>query len=100
MPDLDTPRWATLREPIPVYNPTDPFGSHLSGLALSRAWCWTAIRAALPAGHRFAALAGQAAGVHHDRGWQYVFGFGYAAEHWLGTFATYLDMGALVGPPS
>jgi hypothetical protein len=99
LPDLDTPRWTTLREPIPVHDPTDPFGSHLSGLALSRAWCWAAIRAALPAGHRFAALAGQAADVHHDAGWQYVFGYGYAADHWLGTFATYLDIGALTSSP-
>jgi Protein of unknown function (DUF2891) len=95
LPDVETPRWATLREPIPVHDPADLLGSHLSGLALSRAWCWTAIAAALPADHRFAALAQQAADVHHDTGWQYVFGYGYAADHWLGTFATYLDIGAL-----
>jgi hypothetical protein len=94
LPDLDTPRWATLREPIPVDDPTDAFGSHLSGLALSRAWCWAAIGAALPAGHRYADLAARAAEVHRETGWGYVFGYGYAAEHWLGTFASYLVFGA------
>jgi len=95
LPDLDTPRWATLREPIPVPDPTDPFGSHLSGLALSLAWCWAAIADALPAGHRYVALARRAADVHREAGWGYVFGYGYAAEHWLGTFASYLILGAL-----
>jgi hypothetical protein len=28
-------------------------------------------------------------------GWEHVFGDGYAAEHWLGTFAAYLELGAL-----
>ncbi|HEX5401730.1 MAG TPA: DUF2891 domain-containing protein [Pseudonocardiaceae bacterium] len=95
LPDLDTPRWATLREPIPVDDPAGPYGSHLSGLALSRAWCWAAIGAALPAGHRYAELAARAADVHREAGWGYVFGYGYAAEHWLGTFASYLVLGAL-----
>lgn len=95
LPDLDTPRWTTLREPIPVPDPSDVYGSHLAGLALSRAWCWAAIGRALPDGHRYRELAARAAAVHRDAGWHYVFGYGYAAEHWLGTFATYLDLGAL-----
>ncbi len=95
LPDLATPRWTALREPVPVHDPTDPFGSHLSGLALSRAWCWSAVAEALPAGHRYAEVAATAARAHREAGWRYVFGYGYAAEHWLGTFATYLSMGAL-----
>jgi hypothetical protein len=35
--------------------------------------------------------------VHREAGWGYVFGYGYAAEHWLGTFASYLVLGALTG---
>lgn len=97
LPDLESDRWATLREPIPVDDPTDPYGSHLCGLALSRAWCWAAIGAALPEEHRYRALAAEAAAVHRDAGRRYVFGYGYAAEHWLGTFALYLDLGALTG---
>lgn len=95
LPDLPARRWASLREPVAVDDPDDPYGSHLSGLALSRAWCWAAVGAALPAGHRYAAPAAEAAASHRALGWRYVFGHGYAAEHWLGTFAAYLDLGAL-----
>lgn len=97
LPDLTTPRWAGLREPIPVDDPADAAGSHLSGLALSRAWCWAAIAVALPAGHRYAELARRAAQVHREAGWRYVFGYGYGADHWLGTFASYLVLGSPTG---
>lgn len=99
LPDLDTDRWTTLREPVAVTDPADPYGSHLSGLALSRAWCWRALAGALPDDHRFARLAGRAATAHERAGWRYVFGYGYAAEHWLGTFAAYLHLGALDDGP-
>ncbi|GGM61538.1 hypothetical protein GCM10012275_35680 [Longimycelium tulufanense] len=95
LPDLDGPRWATLREPVPVDNAGDPYGSHLAGLALSRAWCWRGVAAALPEGHRFRGPAKEAARRHAVFGREFVFGHGYAAEHWLGTFAAYLDLGAL-----
>jgi hypothetical protein len=95
LPDLDADRWRVLREPVPVDDPGDPFGSHLVGLALSRAWCWRDLARALPTGHRFTELAQRAALAHRGAGWRYVFGYGYAGEHWLGTFAAYLDLGAL-----
>jgi Protein of unknown function (DUF2891) len=95
LPDLDAPRWAALRSPTDVPEPGDPYGGHLAGLALSRAWGWSAIAAALPAGHRWTELASTAAESHRAAGWQHVFGHGYAAEHWLGTFAAYLELGAL-----
>jgi hypothetical protein len=95
LPDLDDARWKVLREPVPVDDPTDPYGSHLAGLALSRTWAWAAIASTLPAEHRWTEVASTAAQAHHEAGWRYVFGHGYAAEHWLGTFATYLDLGAL-----
>ncbi len=94
-PDLAGARWAVLRNPVPVDDPADPHGSHLAGLALSRAWAWRGIADWMPTGHRYAKLANDAAVAHHEAGWKYVFGFGYAAEHWLGTFAAYLDLGAL-----
>lgn len=97
LPDLAAPRWDVLREPVAVADPTGPLGSHLAGLALSRSWCWAAIAAALPAGHRYAAPAAAAADVHRELGWRYLFGHGYAAEHWLGTFAGYLALGAPAG---
>ncbi|GLZ38607.1 DUF2891 domain-containing protein [Actinokineospora sp. NBRC 105648] len=94
-PDLLAPRWNVLREPIAVDDPADPHGSHLAGLALSRTWGWRGIAEALPADHRYVPVAHAAADLHHVAGWQYVFGHGYAAEHWLGTFAAYLEVGAL-----
>lgn len=98
LPDLPAPRWAVLRAPVEVDDPADPYGSHLAGLALSRAWCWRGIAEALPPGHRYADLAREAASAHSGAGRRHVFGHGYAAEHWLGTFATYLDLGALDEP--
>lgn len=97
LPDLATPRWQSLREPVEVDDPADPHGSHLAGLALSRAWCWRGIATALPPGHAARNLAREAAERHAETGWACVFGHGYAAEHWLGTFGVYLELGALRG---
>ena len=93
LPNLDEARWKVLREPVPVDAPDDPHGSHLAGLALSRAWTWLAVADGLPEGHRYTELARTAGLAHREAGWRYVFGHGYAAEHWLGTFAAYLDVG-------
>jgi hypothetical protein len=93
LPDLEADRWQVLREPVQINHPSDPYGSHLAGLALSRAWGWQAVADALPSDHRYAALARDAAELHAAAGWEYVFGYGYSAEHWLGTFAVYLELG-------
>jgi hypothetical protein len=95
LPDLHAPRWAVLREPVEVDDPADAYGSHLTGLALSRAWAWRNVAAALPADHPYRETGRAAARAHEEAGRQYVFGHGYAAEHWLGTFAAYLALGAL-----
>ena len=97
LPDIDSPRWATLREPIVVDDPTDAHQSHLAGLALSRAWCWRDLAPSLP--DPLSSLAAAAGAVHRTAGWSYVFGNGYGADHWLGTFAAYLDLGALDAGP-
>ncbi|MCP3801754.1 DUF2891 domain-containing protein [Allokutzneria sp. A3M-2-11 16] len=95
LPNLEAPRWSVLREPVPVDDPADPHGSHISGLMLSRASAWRSLAAALPDTHPYRAIAEEAASTHAEDGWRYVFGYGYAADHWLGTFAAYLDIGAL-----
>jgi hypothetical protein len=95
LPDLATPRWDVLRSPITVDEPSDPLGAHLAGLALSRSWCWAAIGRSLPPNHRHREPAALAARLHREAGWRYVFGYGYGAEHWLGTFAAYADLGYL-----
>jgi hypothetical protein len=92
LPDLAAPRWEVLRSPVPVPHPDDLLGAHLAGLALSRAWAWRAITATLPADHRFTTLAAEASTAHATAGWDYIFGNGYAADHWLGTFAAYLAL--------
>ncbi|GAA3459008.1 DUF2891 domain-containing protein [Saccharothrix longispora] len=94
LPDLEEARWKVLREPVPVDDPGDPHGSHLVGLALSRAWQWRAVAEALPPAHRYADLARTAAAEHRAAGLRHVFGHGYYAEHWLGTFAAYLHLNA------
>lgn len=94
LPDLAASRWQILREPVPVDNPADAYGSHLAGLILSRAWAWRAIAQALPSSHRYASLGWDAFEAHSSVGWDYVFGHGYMADHWLGTFAVYLELGA------
>ena len=94
LPHLEDSRWKVLREPVPVDDPGDAYGSHLVGLALSRAWQWRAVADALPSGHRYADLARTAAEAHREAGLRLVFGHGYYAEHWLGTFAAYLHVGA------
>ncbi|WP_433270113.1 DUF2891 family protein [Actinosynnema sp. CS-041913] len=94
LPNLGEARWKVLREPVPIDDPGDPHGSHLAGLALSRAWNWRSIADALPPDHRYADLAHTAASAHEKAGRRYVFGHGYYAEHWLGTFAAYLSLNA------
>ena len=98
LPDLTRPRWVRLREPTAVDDPTDPYGAHLAGLALSRAWAWRGIGESLSEDHPYAGVAAAAYRAHTEVGWRYVFGYGYAAEHWLGTFAAYLDVGAFKDP--
>ena len=95
LPDLDGEDGQVLRDPVVVENGSDPQGAHLIGLNLSRAWCWRAIATALPEDHELGALATAAATAHRDAGWRLVFGEGYAATHWVGSFAAYLELSAL-----
>jgi hypothetical protein len=63
-------------QPPTVADRSDAKQSHLDGLALSRAWCFTKL------GHRDAAQRHLAAGLPH------VVGGHYVGEHWLASFAT------------
>jgi hypothetical protein len=78
---------ATLFTPAVVSNRGDPYIVHLDGLNLSRAWCWRAIVAALPAGDGRIAIATGAAEAHQEAGLRGVASGEYAGEHWLATFA-------------
>ena len=63
-------------QPPKVADRSDAKQSHLDGLALSRAWCFTKL------GHPEAAQRHLAAGLPH------VVGGHYVGEHWLASFAT------------
>lgn len=67
--------WGVLAEPPSGYDHDDPKHSHLDGLCLSRAWCFTRL------GDASAAQANLHAGLRH------VSGGDYAGEHWLASFA-------------
>ena len=95
LPDLSGAAGQILRTPVVVENGSDPQGAHLIGLNLSRAWCWRAIGDALPEDHELVSLATAASAAHRQVGWPLVFGEGYMATHWVGSFAAYLELGAL-----
>jgi len=77
---------AALFRPPTVSDRSDGKIAHLDGLALSRAWCWRALAAALPPADPRRAVAEQAAARHLTAGLPHVAG-DYAGEHWLTSFA-------------
>ena len=80
-----------LFRPAEVTDRTDPQLVHLDGLNLSRAWCLRGIAGALPADapERDALL--KSAEEHAQAGRKHVASGDYAGEHWLASFAVYLD---------
>ena len=83
---------AALRQPASLFTPavvtdrSDGKIAHLDGLNFSRAWCWRAIAATLPAGDPLAAVAEDAAREHMAASLPHVAG-DYMGEHWLASFA-------------
>jgi hypothetical protein len=77
---------AVLFQPAVVTDRSDGKIAHLDGLNLSRAWCWRAIAAALPAEDARRAIAEQAAARHLAVGLPHIAG-DYMGEHWLASFA-------------
>ncbi|MBA4285415.1 MAG: DUF2891 domain-containing protein [Xanthomonadaceae bacterium] len=76
----------TLFEPAMVSDRSDGKIAHLDGLNLSRAWCWRALAAALPAGDPRIAVMQAAADRHLAASLPAVAG-DYMGEHWLASFA-------------
>jgi DUF2891 family protein len=87
LPGIERREPATLFVPAVVSDRGDPYIVHLDGLNLSRAWCWRAIAAALPADDARVAIASSAADVHREAGWRGVGSDDYVGDHWLATFA-------------
>lgn len=71
--------------PVAVGDAADARIVHLHGLNLSRAWCWQALRPALPA--ELAAPVARAIDAHREASLAAALGGDYVATHWLASFA-------------
>lgn len=80
-----------LARPAVVSDRADPKLAHLDGLNLSRAWCLRALAAALGDGDPLKAPLARAAEAHARSGLVNVLTGDYAGEHWLASFAVYLE---------
>ena len=94
LPDLKSGDGGNLLTPVTVSDVTDGYIVHLAGLDLSRGWCMQGIAAALPADDRRVELLREAARRHAEMGFEYVFSGHYEGDHWLATFAIFLQSGA------
>lgn len=94
LPGLAAGRPAAILEPAAVTDRADPKLVHLDGLNLSRAWSWTEVAAALPAGGARAAIARAAAARHLAAGMAGIASGEYVGDHWLGSFALLALSGA------
>lgn len=86
LPQAASGQPATLFAPALVSDRSDGKIAHLDGLNLSRAWCWRAIAAALPAGHPVGRPARATAEGHLAAALPHLADH-YMGEHWLATFA-------------
>ncbi|WP_337188321.1 DUF2891 domain-containing protein [Phenylobacterium sp.] len=86
LPDAAAARPASLFAPVTPTDRTDGKIAHLDGLNLSRAWCWRAIAAALPADHPAQGVVAGTADAHIAAALPHVAG-DYVGEHWLASFA-------------
>lgn len=93
LPRLELGEGGNLLTPVTVSDVTDGYIIHLAGLNLSRAWCMKGIVAALPDDDERVALLNTAAAAHAEKGFGYVFSGHYEGDHWLATFAIYLQAG-------
>lgn len=93
LPSLKNGDGGNLLKPAIVSDITDGYIVHLAGLDLSRAWCMMGIASALPENDARIKLLRDSAAEHAEIGFGYVFSGAYEGEHWLATFAIYLQAG-------
>ena len=91
LPKLSQGDGGNLLIPVEVSDVTDGYIVHLAGLNLNRGWCMQGIASALPTSDPRAALLKKSASEHADMGFKYVFSGQYEGDHWLATFAIYLQ---------
>lgn len=94
LPGLKDGDGGNLLTPVEISDVTDGYIVHLAGLDLSRAWCMRGIASALPENDPRVALLEKSAREHAETGFGYVFTGHYEGEHWLATFAIYLQSDA------
>ena len=91
LPGLKRGEGGNLLVPVTVSDVTDGYIVHLAGLNLSRAWCMNGIVSALPDQDARVSMLKAAAATHAEKGFGYVFSGHYEGDHWLATFAIYLQ---------
>ena len=91
LPVLRNGDGGNLLVPVEVSDVTDGYIVHLAGLNLNRGWCMQGIASSLPESDSRVALLNKSASEHADMGFKYVFSGHYEGDHWLATFAIYLQ---------
>ena len=91
LPALRNGDGGNLLVPVEVSDVTDGYIVHLAGLNLNRGWCMQGIASSLPESDSRVALLNKSASEHADMGFKYVFSGHYEGDHWLATFAIYLQ---------
>ena len=91
LPKLRAGDGGNLLVPVEVSDVTDGYIVHLAGLNLNRGWCMQGIASALPESDSRVALLKESANEHAEMGFKYVFSGHYEGDHWLATFAIYLQ---------
>ncbi len=92
-PGLATGELGNLLTPVQVSDLDDGHLVHLVGLNLTRAWTMRSIAEILPTDDARKPVLEKAAEAHAEKGLQQVWSGSYAGEHWLGSFAIYLETG-------
>jgi hypothetical protein len=91
LPGLHQDSVERLFVPSEVSDQTDGYIVHLAGLNLSRAWCMQGMASSLRPGDPRIARLMKSAEEHTKMGYRYVFSGHYEGDHWLATFAIYLQ---------
>lgn len=91
LPALKNGDGGNLLTPVEVSDTKDGYIVHLAGLNLSRGWCMQGISSALPENDSRSLLLKRSAADHAAMGYKYVFSGNYEGDHWLATFAIYLQ---------
>ena len=92
-PSLEQGALGNLLMPVSVSDLDDGHLVHLVGLNLTRAWTMRGIASSLPEADPRRLVLEKAAAIHAEKGLSQVWSGSFAGEHWLGSFAVYLETG-------